>query len=197
MIYLMWLREYATRHAVDVLAYCLMTNHVHLVLVPGAKDSLQFALRSLHVRYAQRVNRAQDWQGHVWQGRYFSSALDDAYFWSAMRYVERNPVRAGIVGRAEDYPWSSARAHCGLGADRVLSVKTRWQHQIEGVGDWAGWLAAGDEPTSLQALRKHTNKGLPCGSDHFVEALEASTGRHLHCRGRGRPWAKGNGEALE
>ena len=185
-IYLTWLREYAARHELDILAYCLMTNHVHLVVVPATRDSMQLTFRHLHTRYAQRLNRAKDWKGHVWQGRYFASALDEPHFWSAIRYVERNPVRAEMVSRADDYPWSSARARCGLGQDPVLSTKAHWLRQFEGIRDWSAWLAAEDEPSTLALLRKHTSRGLPCGSEQFLESLEASTGRQLNYRGRKR-----------
>ena len=115
--YLGWLKEYAEQYKVDILAYCLMTNHIHLVAAPTTEAGLQQMLRPLHMRYAQRVNRARGWRGHVWQGRFFSSALDEAYLWAAIRYVERNPVRAKMVRRAENYLWSSARGHCGLNQD--------------------------------------------------------------------------------
>ena len=185
-IYLSWLREYATRHGLDILAYCLMTNHVHLVVVPVATDSMELTFRHLHTRYAQRVNRANDWKGHVWQGRYFASALDEPHLWSAIRYVERNPVRAQLVARAEDYPWSSASARCGSRQDPVLCGKANWVDPFKGIGDWSAWLAAGDEPNSLALLRKHAPKGLPCGSEEFLRTLELSTGRRLDYRGRRR-----------
>jgi putative transposase len=121
-VYLEWLREYATRNGVGVLAYCLMTNHVHLVVVPATKDGLHRTLRPLHTRYAQRINRSRNWKGHIWQGRYFSSALDAPFLLAAIRYVERNPVRARMIDWAEEYPWSSAAAHCGLKTDPVLSI---------------------------------------------------------------------------
>jgi len=186
--YLRWLCGYAGVHGVEVLAYCLMSNHVHLVVVPANKDSLQLTLRHLHMRYAQCLNRRKDWMGHVWQGRYFASVLDEPHFWAAVRYVERNPVRAGMVGRAEDYRWSSARAHCGLCPDSVLSTGNRWQRLFAGIGDWSAWLAAGDDPQRLDELRVHTSKGLPCGSPEFIESLEAGAGRTLRPRPRGRPW---------
>ncbi|MDP1605464.1 MAG: transposase [Rhodocyclaceae bacterium] len=91
--YLTWLREYCELHEVEILAYCLMTNHIHLVAVPARDDGLQRVFKPLHMRYAQRINRAHGWKGHLWQGRFFSSPLDDAYLWAAVRYVERNPVR--------------------------------------------------------------------------------------------------------
>ena len=98
--YLAWLSEYCAKYKVRVLAYCLMTNHIHVVAVPEADASLERVFRPLHTRYAQRVNRAKHWKGHVWQGRFFSSALDEPYLWAAIRYVERNPVRVGMVRRA-------------------------------------------------------------------------------------------------
>lgn len=112
-LYLKWLTEYCERHQVEVLAYCLMTNHVHLVLVPSTETGLQQVLKPLHMRYAQHVNRCRGWKGHVWQGRYFSSPLDESYTWAAIRYVERNPIRARMVRKAERYRWSSAAGHCG------------------------------------------------------------------------------------
>ena len=185
--YLGWLREYAEKYQVDILAYCLMTNHVHLVAVPATGDGLQQLLKPLHMRYAQRVNRAQGWKGHVWQGRFFSAALDEAYLWAAVRYVERNPVRARMVRKAENYRWSSASAHCQLRQDDVLTKKAAWRKQFESIGDWSAWLAEGDEPEQLEVLRCNAGKGLPCGSAKFIQKLEKLTGRALQYRPRGRP----------
>lgn len=188
--YLTWLKDYASKYKLDILAYCLMTNHVHLVVVPGTAESLQRALKPLHMRHAQRINRARSWSGHLWQGRFFSSALDETYLWAAIRYVERNPLRAGMARKAEDYRWSSASAHCGLRRDPVLSGKAAWRRQLARIGDWSAWLAEGDEADELNVLRRNVDKGLPCGSERFVERLEASTGRVLRYRPRGRPRKK-------
>lgn len=185
--YLAWLRSDSRRFGLEVIAYCLMSNHVHLVVVPEAPNSMERAFRHLHMRYAQRINRMMDWRGHVWQGRYFSAALDEAYFWSAIRYVERNPVRAGMVARAEDFPWSSARAHCGYAEDPLLSARPQWTRQITGVGNWSEWLAAGDVATEMEMIRRRTTRGMPCGSDQFVKTLEERSGRPLDCRRTGRP----------
>ncbi len=111
--YLRFLKEYADRRGLAIWAYCLMTNHVHLVVVPEREESLGQALRDTHTVYAMHFNGRTDLSGHVWQGRFFSSPLDETYLWAAVRYVERNPVRAGMVERAEAYRWSSAQAHCG------------------------------------------------------------------------------------
>lgn len=185
--YLDWLKDYAEKYDVEVLAYCLMTNHIHLIVVPASEDGLEKVLKPLHMRYAQRVNRARHWKGHVWQGRFFSSALDEDYLWAAVRYVERNPVRARVVRKAENYRWSSAAAHGGLRPDPVLTRKPYWRRQFESIGDWAAWLAEGDEPQSLEILRRNVDKGLPCGSDRFIRKLEKLTGRALQYRPRGRP----------
>jgi len=187
--YLSWLAEYSQRFGVEILAYCLMSNHVHLVAVPGSEDALHRMLKPLHMRYAQLVNRAQGWQGHLWQGRFFSSPLDDAYLWAALRYVERNPVRAHMAKRAEDYRWSSAAAHCGIRTDRLLDPHSRWGKQLVHIDDWSAWLSEGDESQELATLRRNVDKGLPCGSGAFVQALEVQAGRALSYRPRGRPRA--------
>ena len=142
-VYLAWLEEYCQQHAVDILAYCLLTNHIHLVAVPATEGDLQRVLKPLHMRYAQRFNRHRGLKGHVWQGRYFSAPLDDPYLWATLRYVERNPVRAGLVRKAERYPWSSAAAHCQLRTDPVLTGKVRWSSQFHAIGDWLKWLSEG------------------------------------------------------
>jgi len=187
ILYLKWLTEYADKHQVEVLAYCLMTNHIHLVAVPAGGEGLQWVLKPLHMRYAQRINRRKHWKGHLWQGRFFSSALDEDYLWAAIRYVERNPIRAKIVRKAENYPWSSAAARCGLKQDAVLTRQPAWLKLFESIGDWSAWLAEGDEANQLEILRRNVDKGLPCGSERFIRRLETLMGRNLACRPRGRP----------
>ncbi|MHB1100107.1 MAG: transposase, partial [Burkholderiales bacterium] len=185
--YLLWLKEYSDKSKVEVLAYCLMTNHVHLVAVPETDDGLQRMLKPLNMRYAQRINRAQNWKGHVWQGRFFSSPLDDDYLWATVRYVERNPVRAGIVDRAENYRWSSAAAHCGIRSDGVLDLKSRWSKQFAAVEDWSAWLSEADEMEKVRILRQNSEKGLPCGNLDFIQRLGLIVGRMLEFRPQGRP----------
>ena len=186
-MYLAWLKDYSQRHDVAILAYCLMSNHIHLVAVPGTEEALQAVLKPLHMRYAQRLNRQRGWKGHVWQGRYFSSPLDQAYLWACLRYVERNPVRARVVRKAENYRWSSAPAHCNLRHDDVLTAEPAWLKQLRQVDDWSSWLAQGDAPAELAVIRRHVEKGLPCGAKTFIETLERLAGRDLHYRPQGRP----------
>lgn len=185
--YLAWLADYCARYKVGILAYCLMTNHMHVVAVPASKDGLEKVFRPLHTRYAQRVNRAKKWKGHLWQGRFFSSALDETYLWAAIRYVERNPVRARMVRSAENYRWSSAAAHCGLKEDPVLATDREWLSQVKSMGGWSAWLAEGDRPEQLEVLRQYVERGLPCGAEGFIRKLERRAGQLLRARPRGRP----------
>lgn len=186
-LYLGLLGEYAHRYEVDLLAYCLMTNHVHLVVVPKTGAALHRALRPLHMRYAQHVNRARGWTGHLWQGRYFSSALDESYLQAAIRYVERNPVRARMVQKAEDYPWSSACARCRGKADLVVDASAPVMRGLPAAADWSAWLAGDDDAAHLEQLRRNADKGLPCGSPAFLESVQRTTGRALGNGRRGRP----------
>jgi len=112
-LYLDILREQSRRYGLEVHAYCLMANHVHLVATPHGADSLAKAVGRTHWRHSQAINRLHGRSGHLWQGRFYSCALDRPHFWAAVQYVERNPVRARLVRRAWDYAWSSAAAHCG------------------------------------------------------------------------------------
>lgn len=184
--YFEWLKEYSGKYGLKIWAYCLMTNHVHLVVVPGDRDSLERVMRPLHMRYAQHINRSRGLSGHLWQGRFFSSALDERYLWYAVRYIERNPVRAGIVGKAEDYKWSSAAAHCGKRKDDILSPDFPPASVVK---DWSAWLKEADK-TEDDILRRNTQKGLPCGSESFISKLEKLLDRTLRFRPPGRPKAE-------
>lgn len=188
-LYLEWLLFYSQEHNVDVLAYCLMTNHVHLVLTPHSEDGLQKVLKPLHMRYSQYVNKIKGWRGHLWQGRFFSSPLDDAYTWSTIRYVERNPVQAGMVEQAEKYYWSSAAAHCGLKSDKLLTQLD----VMNGVSQetWSEWLALPERQSTADIIRRNVEKGLPCGNDNFISRLELLAKRSLRYKPQGRPVNKG------
>lgn len=166
-MYLELLRRYAEQHSLEVKAYCLMTNHVHLVAVARTAHALSGALKPVHLRYAQHVNWTQALSGRLWQGRFFSCALDDAHYWSAVRYVERNPVRAGLVARAEDYGWSSAGAHCGLRRDAVIPDALAMAQEI---GDWAAWLRDEDDEVAENALRRNTRTGASAGRGSLPES---------------------------
>lgn len=197
-MYLALLSKYAQKHGIEILAYCLMSNHVHLVAVPKKEESLAETLRDTHTTYALRFNKREQLSGHLWQGRFYSCILDDVHLWAAIRYVEMNPVRAGIVGRAEDYAWSSAAAHCGLGSpiraggraggNALLSKTFTLTDQIParaGGKDWRTWLLDENEKET-ELIRKRTRTGRPCGSVQFVERLEKTLKRLLSPAKRGR-----------
>jgi putative transposase len=119
--YLRLLQKAIVRYFVQLWSYSLMPNHVHLVAVPLRSESLGKAIHWAHGTYAEYFNARYSTGGHLWQGRYRSSVMDEHHVLNGVRYVERNPVRAGMVRRAEDYPWSSAAARCGLRHDPMLS----------------------------------------------------------------------------
>lgn len=183
--YLDRLGRYSDMYGLRILAYCLMPTHVHLVAIPDGEESLALVLRPLQSRHAQQVNQGRRWEGHLWHSRYYSCPLDDHHTWAAVRYVELNPVRAGIVRRAEESEWSSAPVRCGLRADRLL-----WKgfpRPVDAPDDWSSWLAEGLTDDELAGLRLRTRKGLPCGGRRFVAGLERQCGRDLALRRQGRP----------
>jgi putative transposase len=182
--YLSWLKEYASRYAVDIWAYCLMKNHVHFVCVPKAEGALAHGFNTLHMRYAQYFHGKKGVTGHLWKGRFLSCMLDDRSVYEEVRYIENNPIRAGIVERAEDYPWSSARHHVLGECDPVLVDGCFLTSEIQ---DWRAYLAdRGDDP--ILARTWHSLKtGRPAGDDGFVRGLEEILGRRLVALPRGRP----------
>ena len=185
-LYLEWLTAYCLKYQVTILSYCLMDNHVHLILTPEMEDGLQRVLKPLHMRYAQYINKQHGWTGHLWQGRFFSSALDEPYTYSAIRYVERNPVEAGMVEKAEDYAWSSAAHHCGLVRNEVLSNRANNMVNIN-EGGWSDWLAMSENKAITDVLERNIEKGLPCGNDGFIAKLEQLAKCSLRYRPQGRP----------
>ena len=180
------LAEQSRQCGLQILGYCLMTNHVHLVAVPGRSDSLANTLRRVHSRYAQSFNRRYQRSGHLWQNRFFSCGLDRDHLVTALAYVDLNPVRAGMVGSAQVYPWSSARAHVEEKDPLGLIDFSLW-HEVRRRGDWAECLRRPTDPESTRRLREATQRVVPLGSEGFVGALEQSTGRCLALRGPGRP----------
>ena len=188
-VYLQITRSRCQQRGIEIHAYCLMSNHVHLVVTPDQQDSLSKGLRDSHGLYALFFNRKYDRTGHLWQGRFFSCILDEPHFWSAIRYVELNPVRAGMVEKAELYKWSSAPARCGLREDPLFS-----QAGIPGQpgSDWSSWLAGESSADELRLIREKTRTGRPWGSDVFIKHLESRLKRTLKARRVGRPRATGS-----
>ncbi len=184
--YLAILRDHCSRRHTRVLAWCLMTNHVHLVVVPDRQDSLAKALGRTHNDYARWLHIRQRQVGHLWQNRFHSCPLEGRHIWDAIRYVELNPVRAGLVRAAEDWPWSSAAAHLTGEDDWRLTAMEWWREQWTGAGEWRIALESGIREAGFAArLREATRTGRPLGTDEFTKKLESKTGRFLHPRKRG------------
>jgi len=178
--YLKHLAEQGQRFGVSYLAWCLMSNHVHLIAIPERENSLALGIGEAHRRYTRYINFREGWRGYLFQGRFHSFPLEGNYLLAAIRYVLRNPVRAGIVKRAWDYAWSSAAWFVGKRSDDPLAVSS---DLLAGIGDPRSFLTQEEESASL--LRKHARTGRPLGSDTFVSQLEELTGRILRPRKRG------------
>jgi putative transposase len=165
--------------ATAIWAWCLMPNHVHLILVPSVTQGLGAALRRTQGRYARAVNAREGSTGHLWQARYGSFVMDERYLLACARYVELNPVRAGLVARPQDWPWSSARAHLGGASDGLTDPAPLLER-------WPVWLAILEtalEEDSLRAIRERERTGRPLGGQDFL----ARIGVRGSVRPRGRP----------
>jgi putative transposase len=160
MAYLQCLKMGSVRSGVAVLAYCLMPDHVHLVLVPGDELALRRCVGRAHWAYARHINKRLGRQGHAWERRYFACALSPGYARCAIHYVERNPVRHQVVTRAVDYEWSSARFHAGE-VDPSGLLDAEWLRSRYTPERWREILAAPEISTMLRSLREHTAHGLP------------------------------------
>ena len=182
--YISLLAEWCRKCQVDIWAYCLMPNHVHLIAVPATEDALRCGIGEAHRRYSRMINFRQNWRGHLWQGRFASFPMDETYLLAAARYVEMNPVKAGIAEDAAAWPWNSARAHLAATDDKLVTVAPL----LEMAGDWRLFLADAAEEEQVNEIRKHGRTGRPLGSEGFVERLETALDRTLK---RGKPGPKG------
>ncbi|MEO8658818.1 MAG: transposase [Bryobacteraceae bacterium] len=190
-LYLKLLSEHASRYSTRILGYCLMTNHVHLIAVPDCQNSLALTMGRTHCEYALAQNKALARSGHVWQNRFFSCHLEQTHLIRALRYVEMNPVRAGLAAAPWDWPWSSARAHSEAEVqDPILDPGWVEYFGNWNYGEWREMLGVGVSDSECDLFRKATRTGEPLGSPAFVEALERQVGRKLSVQPRGRPKIK-------
>jgi putative transposase len=167
--------EWCGAHGVEIWAYCLMPNHVHLIAVPQTADGLNRAIGEAHRRYSRLVNFREKWRGHLWQGRFASYVLDEPYLLTAARYIELNPVRAGLIRSPSRYRWSSAAAHVRRRNDAL--VKARPLNRL--VRNWRGFLARVIREEDIELLRAHERTGRPLGDEEFLATLEKDLGRIL------------------
>jgi putative transposase len=183
-LYVGLMSEWCRRRKVEVWAYCLMPNHVHLVVVPETGAGLARAIGEAHRRYTGLVNKREQWKGDLWQGRFGSYPLDERHLLAAVRYVELNPVRAGLVRQPWRYQWSSAAAHVRGQDDGLVSASP----MPELVGeDWREYLQREVSGLDMKLLRLHSRTGRPLGSPEFVRTLERTLGRAIGLGLRGRP----------
>ena len=184
-VYMTLLRQQAARHDLRVLGWCLMTNHVHIVGIPEHEYSLARALGRAHYHYTIYLNRQRIRSGHLWQNRFFSTPLDRDHLHTALRYVDLNPVRAGLVEQAVEYEWSSAAAHIGVRDEWRLLDRKSWR-RICTRSDWADALRDPViETDEMKQLRRATQTGRPLGTDSFVDRLETQLQRPLKRRKTG------------
>jgi putative transposase len=154
-LYLGLLRHWCAKARTSVWAWCLMPNHVHLVLVPASEDGLRAALAPAHRLYTMEVNHRQGWRGHLWQSRFASFPMEEGHLHACLRYVELNPVRAGLAARPEEWRWSSARAHLGLAPDRLTEVAP----MRDRIDNWRAFLDAGLDDADHEAIRTAERSG--------------------------------------
>jgi putative transposase len=173
-----------------------MPNHVHLIAVPQSEDSLRRAIGEVHRRYTRMVNFREGWRGHPWQGRFASCVLDEPHLLTAARYVELNPVRAGLIKTPSRYRWSSAAAHVRGRDDSVVRVGPL----LELAPNWRAFLARVVRAEDIKLLRSHEHTGRPLGDAAFLATLEQDLGRTLRRqkpgpKGRTRSWSGRTGNS--
>jgi len=178
-MYLDLLRRYSTAHGLAVWAYCLMPNHVHLIVVPRQETSMAKALGRTHAEYARYFNLNQRSCGHVWQARYYSCPLAGAHLWRAMAYVEQNPVRAALAEDACAYRWSSVASHLGAPDPARIVDLTSWRQEYT-PERWKVVLRTNiDDGQLAERIRAETLLGRPLGDPAFLQQLETRTSRRL------------------
>jgi len=178
------LQKYSEKYQLKIHAYCLMSNHIHLVAVPVKPQSMQNAMHDLCTRYAAYFNRKYNFSGHLFQNRYFSTPLEGEHSENAARYVEQNPVRAGMVTRADIFPWSSARGNCGVTEDKLLDSESPILKDPE---NWRVALTENLNDVVTKKIQKATKSGKPLGSDKFIKEIETKLKRKIKSQKRGRP----------
>lgn len=176
------LHKECTNTGTEIWAYCLMPNHVHLILVPRKENDLRAVLSETHRQYTRMINKREGWSGYLWQGRFLSYPMQETYLRQAVRYVELNPVRAGLVRSPEEYPWSSAAAHL-FGKEDILVTMTAL---LEVDSQYIDLLTEGVDEETAHSLLKHAESGYLLGDTEFVQQLESETGLTLTPGKRGR-----------
>ncbi|OQZ01988.1 MAG: transposase [Candidatus Brocadia sp. UTAMX2] len=174
--YIDLMSQWCTHWNVEVWAYCLMPNHIHLIAVPPSEKALSRAIGEAHRCHTRRVNFREGWRGHLWQGRFASFPMDKTHLYVAARYVELNPVRANLVKKPQEYRWSSASACIAGQDDRLVQVAPL----LEMFGEWSDFLSRGLSDEEVEKFRCHERTGRPLGTNRFIARLENVLGRMLN-----------------
>jgi putative transposase len=180
-LYLDLLAQSASKAGAEIWCYCVMPNHVHIILVPYDEHGLRRTFADTHRRYTAYVNARSRWTGHLWQGRFGAVAMDEDHLANAVRYVSLNPVRARLVERAQDWSWSSVRAHLAGKDGHVVKVAP----VLERYGDFAAFIDEAADEAAWRRLRMSESCGRPLGSEAWLTAIETQTGRTLRPQKRG------------
>lgn len=175
-LYLDLLSDAAKQAQTAIWGYCLMPNHVHIIAVPRDEDGLRRTFGPVNRQYTGYINARMRVTGHLWQGRFSSVAMDETHLVAALRYVSLNPVRARLVQRAQDWPWSSVKTHLAGEDDGLIEVAPA----LDRIGDFAAFLDESfDEAFTYAELRKAESVGRPVGSKEWLADMEAKTGMDL------------------
>jgi putative transposase len=185
------LKKNCEKWGVLIWAYCLMTNHVHFIAVPEREESLRKAFGDTHQEYTRYINFRENCRGYLWQGRFGSCPMDNQHLYHAIRYVENNPVKAGMVEQAWEYEWSSAGYHVEGDKDEIV---TEWKGLREMISDWRRYLEERNAPEVDSRIGMATRTGKPLGTQDFIMHIEESVGRVLRKKKRGPkgPWKHKN-----
>ena len=186
--YLKWVEEYCQKYLLSLLAYTLMPTHVHFIGIPRKEDSLAKSFKAIHGRYAQFFNRKHNQRGHLWQDRFYSCVLDEKHLYFGVKYVERNPVEAGLVKKPWDWKWSSALTHVkGLKGKDLNGVTLADINELMEIDSWKEYLEKENEKEVIEKIEKCTLSGRPLGEKEFVHKIESIYKRELTILLPGRP----------
>ncbi|MEW5745789.1 MAG: transposase [Nitrospirota bacterium] len=179
------LKKYSTKWECPVLAYCLMGNHVHLLVRPRGEESLYKMMQGLTLCYTQHINRKYEKSGRLWESRYHSCIVDrENYLWAAARYIEQNPRRAKIVKKEEEYPYSSAKAHIEGRRDDILGEELFPEAQRK---DYVSFIRESITEEEMQRLKYSTRTGRPFGGEEFIKRMEKTLNKTFIVKKPGRP----------
>ena len=183
--YLFFLSKYSEEKEAAILAYCLMPNHIHLLVRPSDEQALAKMMQGITLCYSKYFNGANGRTGRLWECRYHSTVIDgERYLWSVSKYIENNPVRAGMVKRPEDYPYSSAKNHILGSEDPLLKDPLFDRSQLK---EYRRFVKLEEDKSILEEIRKQTRSGKPLGDVGFLKTLSERLGCSLSFRPRGRP----------